>query len=229
MISQPFLLYARTNPPIGFLFIISVFISFSSFFSTTAAESGRKNCADMVCGIYIIHTMCVCYIWCCCHCCHIWFGSRPMARQHNRIDVRRMCVVGSTSFSEKKIFFFQFSEYLLVSAKAAKCVYVSLFTFLYESNWTRASRYGKNERRRIEFISCISLIWFLSHFDWIFVNCNCFFIGSTSTSIFAYVEHRFSLSHRIHSRFPFSHGAFFIGFGFSHTFQFLPRSKLWIA
>lgn len=31
------------------------------------------------------------------------------------------------------------------------------------------------QHQRIEFVSCISLIWFLSHFDWIFVNCNCFF------------------------------------------------------
>lgn len=31
-------------------------------------------------------------------------------------------------------------------------------------------------RWRIEFVSCISLIWALSHLDWISVNCNCFFI-----------------------------------------------------
>lgn len=43
------------NPPIGFLFIISVFISFSSFFSTK--KKRKKNCADMVCGIYIMHNI----------------------------------------------------------------------------------------------------------------------------------------------------------------------------
>lgn len=85
-----------------------------------------------------------------------------MARQHNRVDVRLHDCVSLDPHphhsTKKEDIFFQFSEYLLVSAKAAKCVCVCVLSFFHvKSIWTRA-RYGNNERRRIEFISCISLI-----------------------------------------------------------------------
>lgn len=101
-----------------------------------------------------------------------WYGLRIYLPYMNWTTIAASsgpssCVVGS-SYIFINLFFLriQFMEYLLVSASTMMC-------------YGCFHRFGRceHQRRRIEFISCISLIWFLSHFDWIFVNCNCFFIG----------------------------------------------------
>lgn len=44
------------------------------------------------------------------------------------------------------------------------------------TSWIFSPLFLNGIRWRIEFVSCISPIWALSHLDWISVNCNCFFI-----------------------------------------------------